>query len=75
MDTMKVIFASKGHVLTDGQTYGTAAYLPENRSESEFYEITIEEYEAIKKQLLEQEGNEADIADMKAALEVLGVNK
>lgn len=73
MDTMKVIFASKGHVLTDGQTYGTAAYLPENRSESEFYEITIEEYEAIKKQ--SQESNEAEVADMKAALEVLGVNK
>lgn len=41
----KIIKASDGMILTNGDIFGTVIYLAENLSESDFYEITKEEYE------------------------------
>ena len=41
--------ASKGMVLTDGETYGTEIFLEEGKSESNFREITQEEYDELFK--------------------------
>lgn len=39
--------AAEGMILTDGTTYGRVIFLAEGRSEENFFEITIEEYERI----------------------------
>ena len=44
--TIKVLYASDGKVLTDGEIYGKVIYLADGLNESSFYEITEEEYEA-----------------------------
>lgn len=62
----KVIKASKGNYLTDGEIYGRTIYLAEGMDESAFYEITEEELEAIQA--------EADTEDYKEALQKLGVD-
>ena len=43
----KIIKASEGMILTDGKTYGTEVYLAEGIDETQFREITLEEYEKI----------------------------
>ena len=43
----KIIEASEGMVLTDGDIYGIKIYLAEDVDESSFYEITREEYDKI----------------------------
>lgn len=45
--TIKVLEASEGKVLTDGEIYGKIIYLAEGLDESTFYEITDAEYEAM----------------------------
>ena len=40
----KIIKASEGMILTDGKTYGTEVYLAEGIDETQFKEITLEEY-------------------------------
>ena len=40
----KVIKASEGHVLTDGNIFGKEIYLAEGADASSFYEITDEEH-------------------------------
>ena len=72
MDKMKVLFASKGMVLTDGQNYGTAVYLAEDRAESDFHEITIEEYNRRMQEATEGD-SELTKADCLEALAMLGV--
>lgn len=43
----KILKASEGKILTDGNTYGRTIYLAEGVDEKVFYEITQEEYEKI----------------------------
>ena len=64
----KVIKASDGHILTNGEVYGRTIYLAEGESGEDFYEITDAEYEAL------QEAEEATIEDYQAALSRLGVS-
>lgn len=64
----KVIKATEGHVLTDGEIYGSTIYLAEGESGEDFYEITDAEYEAL------QEAEEATADDYQAALYRLGVS-
>ena len=74
----KPLIATQGHVLTDGTTYRKIRYLAEGTSESDFYEITDEEYNAI---LAKQESSEDNDefeggvteADYQSALEKMGV--
>ena len=56
-----VLSADEGKVLTDGKSYGSTALLAEGRSDDEFWEITDEEYKAIKALKEAEEGSEADI--------------
>ena len=42
----KVIEATNGHILTNGEVYGRTIYLAEGESGEDFHEITDEEYEA-----------------------------
>ena len=46
----KVLIASEGMLLTDGEIYGSKIFLAEGRSAEEFHEISREEYEKIKEQ-------------------------
>ena len=41
------IIATDGHILTNGEVYGTEIYLADGLSADQFYEITIEEYQAM----------------------------
>ena len=43
----KTIKATDEHILTDGRIYGSVIHLAEGMDESEFREISREEYEAI----------------------------
>lgn len=49
--------ASEGMILTDGEIYGTEIFLAEGKSESDFYEISRAEYEA----MLEEGGGDIDV--------------
>jgi hypothetical protein len=46
----KVIEASEGHILTNGEDFGTTIYLAEGTDESAFYEITLEEYNKLQEE-------------------------
>lgn len=48
----KVIEASEGMILTDGEIYGIKIYLADGENESKFYEITKEEYEKLTEEAL-----------------------
>ena len=43
----RILFANEGNVLTNGEIYGKVIYLAEGVDESNFYEITEQEYEQI----------------------------
>ena len=45
MKTRIVLFADKGKVLTNGETYGRVIYLAEGKEADAFYEITEKEYQ------------------------------
>ena len=47
MKKRTVIFAEDGKVLTNGEIYGKQIFLADGVSESDFYEITEEEYQKI----------------------------
>lgn len=40
------IVATEGHILTNGEIYGTEIYLGNGVSADQFHEITLEEYQA-----------------------------
>ena len=61
ISTRTVLHADEGMVLPDGETYGTTVLLGEGRSADEFWEITDEEYKAIKALKEAEEGSEAGI--------------
>ena len=44
------LYASTGHMLTNGEIYGSIIDLGNKDNEENYYEITIEEYEEILKQ-------------------------
>lgn len=46
----KVIEASEGMILTNGEIYGRKIYLAKGIDETSFYEITKDEYEKILKE-------------------------
>ena len=45
--TRKILTASEGYILTDGEHFGRVVALAVDRDPSEFHEITEEEYQAI----------------------------
>ena len=45
----KILKASEGKILTNGEIYGSEIYLAEGMDESSFYEITLKEYEELTK--------------------------
>ena len=47
MKQRTTLFADEGKILTNGTDYGTTIYLAEGADASTYYEIPIEEYEAI----------------------------
>lgn len=63
----EVIKANEGFILTNGEIYGTEIWLADGVSGESFYEIPIEEYEA----LINSE--EAMEEDYQAALGEMGV--
>ena len=49
-----MLTASEGHILTNGEVYGSTIYLAEGADASAFREITEAEYEAKKQEILER---------------------
>ena len=48
----KVLKASEGHILTNGEVFGRTIYLAEGVDENSFYEITGKEFEIMNQKLL-----------------------
>ena len=46
MKKRTVIYAEEGKILTNGEIYGKQIFLAEGVNETDFYEITEEEYQA-----------------------------
>lgn len=67
IEMLKTIIASESMVLTNGTAYGTTIFLADGVDASSFYEITLEEYEAMF------EGEEATEEDYISALGEMGV--
>ncbi len=57
MKTRKIIYADEGKILTNGEIYGKQIFLADGVSESDFHEITEEEY----KKIVEQQEKEISI--------------
>lgn len=74
----KILKASDGMILTNGEVYGSEIYLAEGMDEASFYEITSEEYENIMKteelpMEIRPNPDDATIEDYQEALKKLGV--
>ena len=42
-----IIYADEGKVLTNGEIYGVQIFLADTESKEDYYEITVDEYNAI----------------------------
>ncbi len=58
MEKRITLIADEGKVITNGEIYGTTIALAVGLDETDFYEITEEEYCAIK-----EKENESDVGD------------
>ena len=47
----KIIKATQGHILTNGEVFGTTIYLAEGETGEDFYEITLDEYQRIQEEM------------------------
>lgn len=63
----RVITATEGNILTNGEIYGTEIYLADGMDGAGFYEITLEEYKVIL------EGEDVTDEDYREALKEMGV--
>ena len=63
----RVITATEGNILTNGEIYGTEIYLADGVDGAGFYEITLEEYKVIL------EGEDVTDEDYREALKEMGV--
>lgn len=73
---MRKMTASEGYVLTNGDVYGKEVYLGVNDSAENWHEITDAEYAEIlaeRERLADEDYVLAENADMKSALNLLGV--
>lgn len=50
MKTRKTLYADGGKILTNGEIYGKQIFLADGVSETDFYEITEEEYKRVMKE-------------------------
>ena len=57
MKTRIILYADEGKILTDGEIYGSTVYLSEERSPSDFYEITEKEYNEVLEKIAEESQN------------------
>ncbi len=55
IETLTILKASEGMMLTDGKEYGSIIHLGKGRNAEEFHEITQEEYDAIQKANMPEE--------------------
>ena len=68
------IKASDGHILTNGEVYGTEIFLADGVSADDFYEITLAEYEEIiATESDEDDPDRATEEDYQSALRDMGV--
>lgn len=67
----QILIANDGMVLTNGEIYGKEIYLADGMSADMFHEITQAEYDEIMAQ--DETDVLAENADMKSALNILGV--
>ena len=56
MKQRAVLYAEDGHVLTDGEVYGTVIFLAEGKTADDYWEITAEEYAEIQRREAEEAG-------------------
>ena len=74
--TLRKLAASAGHILTNGDVYGKEVYLGVNDSAENWHEITDAEYAEVlaeRERMMDEEYVLAENADMKSALNLLGV--
>ena len=68
------IKATEGHILTNGEIYGSEIFLAEGMTADNFHEITMEEYEAIMEADDPLSPDKATEEDYLSALAKLGVS-
>ena len=61
--TLRILKASEGMVLTDGEIYGNIIYIGADRKAEEFHEITQEEYDEIVNANMPEEVREEVLED------------